>query len=611
MSGHVRSPPLAHNSAEDTAELILRNHDLLGRKETTRLALGIALAVFVSAPAEVAARALPPSTPYALQKVLQTVETCRIDGIGVEGYYAIAHLCLRDAPQSCFTVRLDDPIEGCNAEALGPWCVRWMEGEAPADVRDAVRAALRASSDPWVEIGPLDEHPVDVVEPSEAPLEIHARPLAIAVGLVAAPLLAGVMLVRALQRSAWRLPRLLGIAVALSLTSVGAALLQHLSLWDVVFSGILMISGVVFGAARADWRSILVFAVASASALAGLEVAVRRWLPPPPRFPPPEDASFIIKTADWDVGCAVLYGPEGVDRQIQHLRAAPDQRPRKAGPLVVHLGDSMTFGYGIREKDAFPALLNARDDRVVHANYAVSTVGPDFEYLLLRKVLATHRPAMVVLHVYLGNDITDIDRPYECCDMGPLLTYLPDGPQPRCPTARWGFTLASRLSRSPPPYPLRVATVWSHAARHAAATLPRLLYSLDQPPSIINGGDATEAAWVHFAQILTRMRDDVSADGAVLVVDMLPARDALESKDPDGTVVYQTRRRVAEITAALGIPTLDAWDLFAGAVARDGARKYFLPERDIHFTADGHRLVADWLQRTLPPVPDPAGGGHG
>jgi hypothetical protein len=107
------------------------------------------------------------------------------------------------------------------------------------------------------------------------------------------------------------------------------------------------------------------------------------------------------------------------------------------------------------------------------------------------------------------------------------------------------------------------------------------------------------------------MRDDVSADGAVLIVDMLPARDALESKDPEATVVYQTRRRVAETTAALGIPTLDPWNVFASAVARDGGKKYFLFERDIHFTPEGHRLIADWLQRELPPVSDHAGERQG
>jgi len=47
---------------------------------------------------------------------------------------------------------------------------------------------------------------------------------------------------------------------------------------------------------------------------------------------------------------------------------------------------------------------------------------------------------------------------------------------------------------------------------------------------------------------------------------------------------------------------VDAWDVLAEAVRRDGARRYFIGEHDIHFTPEGHRLLAEWLDRQLPPV---------
>jgi hypothetical protein len=160
-----------------------------------------------------------------------------------------------------------------------------------------------------------------------------------------------------------------------------------------------------------------------------------------------------------------------------------------------------------------------------------------------------------------------------------------------------------RLGRSPPPYPLRVATGWSYAARHAAAAFSRFVLPLDLPGGFIRGeGEGTEQGWDHFARIVARMRDELRARDIELIVDLLPNRGALESADPPATSSYRTRRRAKEITSRLGIRTLDAWDLFAEALQRNGSRRYFRDEHDIHFTPEGHRLLADWLAAQLPPV---------
>src|SRR5262249_24783640 len=164
----------------------------------------------------------------------------------------------------------------------------------------------------------------------------------------------------------------------------------------------------------------------------------------------PRDALLIIEPAAWDIGCSILYGPSGVDAAFQALRRNERRAVPKDEPVVVHLGDSMTFGEGVDWKETFPAVLDARQTDLRHANYGVWAVGTDFEYLLLQKVLAVHRVAMVVLHVYVGNDIYDIDRPYACCDAGPLLDYQAEGPAGRCAQARWRFTIGSRLNHSPP-----------------------------------------------------------------------------------------------------------------------------------------------------------------
>lgn len=264
------------------------------------------------------------------------------------------------------------------------------------------------------------------------------------------------------------------------------------------------------------------------------------------------------------------------------------------------LGDSMTFGWGLPEADAFPARLGELQPTVTHANYGVCSVGTDFEYLLLQQILADHAPAVVVLHVYVGNDVYDIDRPYECCAGRPLLDYSSTTLRAACDVPRWGFTLTARVSRSPPPYPLRAATAWSDAARHLSAAFSRATFQLDRSPNFVRSeGEASELGWTHFERIVREMRDQLRARGSDLMVNLLPDRRAIQSEQPLSSPSYKTRERIGALTAELGIRTLDAWDLFEEAIKRDGDERYFFPG-DIHFSPEGHRLLASWLAERLP-----------
>mgnify|MGYP000213890395 CR=1 FL=1 len=49
-----------------------------------------------------------------------------------------------------------------------------------------------------------------------------------------------------------------------------------------------------------------------------------------------------------------------------------------------------------------------------------------------------------------------------------------------------------------------------------------------------------------------------------------------------------------------GSPAND-WFAAEAAVKAEGADRYYLPPPDIHFTGEGHRLVAEWLSGKLTP----------
>jgi hypothetical protein len=562
--------------------------------------------ISTAAPAH-AQSSLPPNTGEILKDCLQTVSSLRIGGIGVQPRFATIELCLHAAPQSCFKIRVDDPKDNCDAEPAGAWCPHWEADKPPADVRAAVRDALRACRDPWQRPGypRLGEGLEFTWDPATANRQSlhHAAPILIALGLVITPAVLGITLGRVFRRPSWRrfsIGVLGTMILSLAGVSFGAFILQRLVAWDIALLATLLALSFLVGSATAHASEIVVLGVSLLLACLGLEYAVRLWMPTPQRFPGPEQATLASRWMAADLRCAALYevGPLVAlsDIPVRSSQLGSEPQPR----LVVHLGDSMTFGPRVYEEKAFPAALRALQPDVHHFNFGIGSADTDFEFLALHRILAVHSPTIVVLHVFTGNDINGIDEAYGCCDSGPLLDYHEGGPTARCPEPRWHFSLRTYLARSPAPYPLRVATAESYAARHMVVAFSRLVFGLetssaDGAPSV----SPIAVRWQHFEQILAKLRDELGRRHVRFVVTILPDRHALESEQPANVAAYQTGRRVAAVTARLGIETLDAWELFADALRKDGSRPYFLDDNDIHFSVGGHLLVAKWLAERL------------
>jgi lysophospholipase L1-like esterase len=122
-----------------------------------------------------------------------------------------------------------------------------------------------------------------------------------------------------------------------------------------------------------------------------------------------------------------LSGPRNADRALDtpefHVRVrtnadgfrgAPLPGPKPPGTVrVVVLGDSFTFGYGVRERQAYPARLAGRLARVASpcrvevVNLGVPGAGP-LDYLHhLEHTAARLSPDVVLVGVF-GNDVNDL-----------------------------------------------------------------------------------------------------------------------------------------------------------------------------------------------------------
>ncbi len=455
-------------------------------------------------------------------------------------------------------------------------------------------------------------------------------PYVVALALVFGPAIVGVVAGLVLRRARRRLGRAhLPFCLILATSPTAGALVfagryvtpANIGIWDDVAAAALFGFGLIIAArarpllnARQTLRRL---AFSTLFGLTLLELLSRLLLPPAPSLPPAAEATLRNPPQDAETVCGALY-PD--------LSGHTFPRPSSSAPgafRVLHVGDSMVQGLGVRLEEAFPARLGALQPEVAHLNMGMAGAGPDQELLALRAALDLRPADFVALYAYLGNDIMDIGRRYPCCDAGPLLDIPADGPLVwRCPRPRWRLPRDYVLARSPPPYALRVAASLSVFARHANALFGRLTLALHDPALRPDGWVSipTPERWRQARRIYGAIRDELRARGLPLLVVILPYRPALlppGQRPPDTALAPLGGAEVvrAELVAMLTeihIDFVDASDLFAQAIAREGDAPWFATSypMDAHFSARGHQLLADWLlprltARGVPPSADP------
>ncbi len=90
-----------------------------------------------------------------------------------------------------------------------------------------------------------------------------------------------------------------------------------------------------------------------------------------------------------------------------------DPHAETTGPRVAVLGDSFTFGLGVANDETFVSRLNAENEtRQNYLNLSVPGYSTDQELLLFRKTAESIKPEVVLLVVYLANDLFDNKRPF-------------------------------------------------------------------------------------------------------------------------------------------------------------------------------------------------------
>jgi len=158
------------------------------------------------------------------------------------------------------------------------------------------------------------------------------------------------------------------------------------------------------------------------------------------------------------------------------------------------------------------------------------------------------------------------------------------------------FGVYDALTRSPPPYSLRVATSLFDTAGHLTARWYQVMGALHRGrPLGEQGGPGTEEQWTHHRLALAAIHQELRRRDIELIVVVLPYRKALTSGDPSDRTTHQ---RLVSEARDLGIETLDAWQVIDNLIEHEGEAAVFVPRfrDDVHFDVAGHTAIAEWLE---------------
>lgn len=567
------------------------------------IVLAILLSVGSVGMARAESEVLPPAAGEKIGEAFDllpapwVMDMASIGGRGVE-----ARVC-RGEGGECFELAMSKPSAACDGTELPAWCIDFGEG-APEEMRAAVEAVFKSqeANEIWLELVPDESDGKAVSWIADGLVWINVQVYLLALATLLVPALLGFLL-------GWLWRRRIGVmgsrvagVVVLSIPAIPVAALPmewlRIGVYDLLLMGELAAFAFLWAAhsvARSLGRRELGLVVVGLLLGGGLAELGARWLAgPPPAFPPPHVAALVLPKGGAyphsGQNCESLF-PARHPELVAGRTRFPD-RPVQ----VLHAGDSMVEGVQVSPEARAVSLLNEGDPRVSHVNAGFTGTGLDHYYLVTRRWMVVAQVDVVVWHIFLHNDLTAMADPYSCCGNLPLLGFRDGGFEVRCREPTEAGFFGNRFVMSPVPYFLRVATHFSHFARHLCYIAGRR--ARKSVMEIVTLGKGLQA---HRA-VMRTMKEELDEAGIPFVVVMVPWRGEWETYSSVLEQQAENRSFVRSLCDELQIPCFDGREAFNEAVAREGPAPFFInePVWDVHFSARGHKLYAEWLARVLP-----------
>lgn len=289
---------------------------------------------------------------------------------------------------------------------------------------------------------------------------------------------------------------------------------------------------------------------------------------------------------------AVLESPHFPAVQVHTnsagFRGTREYAREKPGGVIriAALGDSFVFGFGVQDPEAFPALLESRDQVREVLNLGVPGYGIDQIYLSYREIARHYRPDIVLIGIF-PEDFWRCTRAF--ADSGHVKPYF---------SLRRGGELALHNVPVPPPYSQNTGQFPPVLEQNALERLldQSVLYRLTRKPLLklaknmrLIDPDSSDD-WFIGRAILSRLIADIRRDGATPVLVLMPPPQWAQS-----TRKTSLERSILRFADREKVDLVNLRPVFNEAVARDGLEVYYIKD-DWHWTPKGHELAAKAIQ---------------
>lgn len=319
--------------------------------------------------------------------------------------------------------------------------------------------------------------------------------------------------------------------------------------------------------------ALLLSSIALATAL-GLFLAARIHMGPTAAF---RREHFIPNSkvqpqqSDPEIGWAPTGPPEIVGQRLDTIDPAR--------PHLLMMGDSILYGTNVEAAETAPYLMGQalRGPQVL--NLSVSGYSVEQYWLYLRRVLPHTHPRLIMIGVFTGNDLQLTGREFTPWGHSKPLFQVEEGKLVRVNSAE---DCIDGLSQS-----LLFRPIWRDKER--ALALSHLLCT----PRELGAGELERLVARLFAEIESIGR----AAGAKVVFVLLPNRYELNVYAPDETF-YLSKYGVLKRLLREG--KHEILDFYPELLRHPKAELDEAFQSDSsHFTAKGHRLLADYLLRSI------------
>jgi hypothetical protein len=283
---------------------------------------------------------------------------------------------------------------------------------------------------------------------------------------------------------------------------------------------------------------------------------------------------------------------------------------------IAALGDSFAVGPTVPFVSNYLTLLESGLPSTEILNFGVAGTGPREYALILRHDVWKFQPDLVLVSIFVGNDITEELATPRQMDPRRSYLYLFLTRVYRLLREKGDGALFGQRDARATLQPKRAPSPFSRLT--AGRMSPATFLEVEQRRLSVCGTDSlptVEKKWQHALLHLERLIDDCHRHRVPLACVLIPdefqvnaelLRDVLSAIaiEPDRVDLHLPQRRLLSFFAERDVPCLDLLPAFAGV------RDAYTP-RDTHWNEKGNRIAADaiggWLSRTVswppPPVP--------